>query len=68
MSGSITVPGYPTSNRVPGFYFALDNSRANTASYGRRVLIIAQATTGAALAGTARLRASPPVPVADRGS
>ncbi|PYD63975.1 phage tail sheath subtilisin-like domain-containing protein [Gluconacetobacter entanii] len=57
MSGSITVPGYPTNNRVPGFYFALDNSRANTASYGRRVLIIAQTTTGAALAGTARLSA-----------
>ena len=57
MSGSITVPGYPTNNRVPGFYFALDNSRANTASYGRRVLIIAQTTTGAVLAGTARLSA-----------
>ncbi|GBQ52251.1 phage tail sheath subtilisin-like domain-containing protein [Komagataeibacter sucrofermentans] len=57
MSGSITVPGYPTNNRVPGFYFALDNSRANTASYGRRVLIVAQTTTGAALAGTARLSA-----------
>ncbi|CAM2760789.1 phage tail protein [Komagataeibacter xylinus] len=57
MSGSITVPGYPTNNRVPGFYFALDNSKANTASYGRRVLIVAQTTTGAALAGTARLSA-----------
>ncbi|WP_130732374.1 phage tail sheath subtilisin-like domain-containing protein [Komagataeibacter xylinus] len=57
MSGSITVPGYPTNNRVPGFYFALDNSKANTASYARRVLIVAQTTTGAALAGTARLSA-----------
>jgi len=42
MSGSITVPGYNTANRVPGFYFALDSSKANTASPARRILIVAQ--------------------------
>lgn len=42
MTSSISVPGYSDSNRVPGFYFALDGSKANTASTTRRVLIIGQ--------------------------
>ncbi|MFT8699071.1 phage tail sheath subtilisin-like domain-containing protein [Acetobacter orientalis] len=42
MSGSISVPGYSSSNRVPGFYLALDNTGANTASMARRVLIVGQ--------------------------
>jgi phage tail sheath gpL-like len=42
MSGSITVPGYSSSNRVPGFYLALDNTGANTASAARRVLLVGQ--------------------------
>ncbi|MFT9360741.1 phage tail sheath subtilisin-like domain-containing protein [Acetobacter okinawensis] len=39
---SIMVPGYSTSNRVPGFYLALDNTGANTASAARRILLIGQ--------------------------
>lgn len=42
MSSSISVPGYSSSNRVPGFYFALDGSKANTATVSRRVLLIGQ--------------------------
>jgi phage tail sheath gpL-like len=42
MSGSITVPGYSSSNRVPGFYLALDNTGANTASAARRILLVGQ--------------------------
>ncbi|KAA8387041.1 phage tail protein [Acetobacter tropicalis] len=42
MSSSISVPGYSSSNRVPGFYFALDGSKANTATTTRRVLLIGQ--------------------------
>ncbi|MXV35646.1 phage tail protein [Saccharibacter sp. EH611] len=42
MSSAISIPGYDTSNRVPGFYFALDNSKANTAAGVRRVLLIGQ--------------------------
>ncbi|NHN83666.1 phage tail protein [Acetobacter musti] len=52
MSGSITVPGYSDTNRVPGFYFSLDNSKANTATVARRVLIMGQMLTGGGV-GTA---------------
>lgn len=44
MPSNITVPGFDPSIRVPGVYFALDNSRANTAAGARRVLIIGQKT------------------------
>ena len=47
MSGAVSVPGYPTNNLVPGVFFAVDNSQANTASVARRVLIVAQMITGA---------------------
>ncbi|WP_282803170.1 phage tail sheath subtilisin-like domain-containing protein [Bombella apis] len=43
---TVSIPGYDSTNRVPGFYFALDNSRANTAAASRRVLIIGQRITG----------------------
>lgn len=56
MSSSISVPGYSDSNRVPGFYFALDGSKANTATATRRVLLIGQQlSTGVATAGVATL-------------
>lgn len=56
MSGSITVPGYSDSNRVPGFYLNLDNSAANTASAARRILIVGQMlATGTASAGVATI-------------
>lgn len=55
MSGSITVPNYSDTNRVPGLYFALDNSKANTAATTRRVLIIGQMVAGSAVAGVATL-------------
>ncbi|GAN90965.1 bacteriophage tail sheath protein [Gluconobacter frateurii M-2] len=55
MSGTVTVPGYSDSNRVPGFYFNLDNSKANTASVARRVLIVAQMVTGTGIAGVATI-------------
>ena len=42
MSASIMVPGYSSSNRVPGFYLALDNTGANTASAARRILLVGQ--------------------------
>ena len=42
MSGAVSVPGYPTNNLVPGVFFAVDNSQADTASVARRVLIVAQ--------------------------
>lgn len=47
MSSNITVPGFDPSIRVPGVYFALDNSRANTAAGARRVLIIGQRLSSA---------------------
>lgn len=56
MSGSISVPGYTDSNRVPGFYFALDGSKANTATTTRRVLLIGQQLdAGTATVGVASL-------------
>ena len=55
MSGSITVPNYSDTNRVPGLYFALDNSKANTAAVARRVLIIGQMVAGSGVAGVATL-------------
>ncbi|MEZ7137230.1 phage tail sheath subtilisin-like domain-containing protein [Komagataeibacter sp. SM21] len=69
MSGSITVPNYPDTNRVPGFYFALDNSKANTATQVRRVLIVGQMlATGSATAGTPSLSAGPSDAIAKYGA
>ncbi|CAI3953491.1 Mu-like prophage tail sheath protein gpL (gpL) [Commensalibacter communis] len=42
MADTISVPGYSSDNLVPGFYFALDASKANTATVRRRVLVIGQ--------------------------
>ncbi|MDI2091622.1 phage tail sheath subtilisin-like domain-containing protein [Commensalibacter oyaizuii] len=42
MVDTISIPGYSSDNRVPGFYFALDASKANTAKVRRRVLLIGQ--------------------------
>lgn len=44
MTGTTSIPNYPPENRVPGFYFSLDNSQANTAMLQRRVLLIGQMT------------------------
>ncbi|WP_025822179.1 hypothetical protein [Asaia astilbis] len=56
MSDTITIPGYSADNRVPGVYFALDNSRANTATAARRVLVISgKLATGSATSGVAEL-------------
>ncbi len=55
MSGAVSVPGYPTSNLVPGVYFAIDNSKANTASVRRRVLIVAQMLPGSAVPNVATI-------------
>ncbi|ARW48743.1 phage tail sheath subtilisin-like domain-containing protein [Acetobacter pasteurianus] len=53
---TVTIPGYSDNNRVPGFYFALDNSAANTASAARRVIIVAQMlSTGSATANVAEI-------------
>lgn len=57
MSGSITVPNYSDTNRVPGLYFALDNSKANTASVTRRVLILGQTIAGSGAPNVATLSA-----------
>ncbi|GBQ92093.1 bacteriophage tail sheath protein [Acetobacter nitrogenifigens DSM 23921 = NBRC 105050] len=57
MSGSVSIAGYNATNRVPGFYFALDNSKANTASVQRRVLIVGQMITGTGVANVATLSA-----------
>lgn len=57
MSGTVTVPGYSDSNRVPGFYFNLDNSKANTASVTRRVLIVGQMVSGTGVSGVASISA-----------
>ncbi|GBQ84093.1 bacteriophage tail sheath protein [Gluconacetobacter johannae DSM 13595] len=60
MSGSITVPGYSDSNRLPGVYFALDATKANTASVTRRILIVGQMLAAApAAAGVATISAGP---------
>lgn len=55
MSGTVQVPGYDLSNRVPGAYAVVDASKANTASQLQATLIIGQmlgngtATPGAAV-------------------
>lgn len=51
MSGSTTplvvqVPGYPTSNRVPGAFAVVDATKANTATINQRSLIFGQMLPG----------------------
>jgi phage tail sheath gpL-like len=47
MSNSITVPGFPDNNRVPGVFASIDASKANTGTINQRGLIIGQiASTG----------------------
>ncbi len=58
MSGSIVVPGYPSNNRVPGVFAAVDASQANTGTINQRSLILAQMLTGGtATAGAAQISA-----------
>ncbi|CAI3945520.1 phage tail sheath subtilisin-like domain-containing protein [Commensalibacter papalotli (ex Botero et al. 2024)] len=42
MADTISIRGYSSENRVPGLFFALDASKANTATARRRVLLIGQ--------------------------
>ena len=59
MSASISIPNYNNSNRVPGYYFAVDPSKANTGTVNRRVLIVAQMVAGTATPGQAGISAGP---------
>lgn len=47
---SITVPGYPISNRVPGVFAVVDPSKANTGTINQRALILGQMTAGGSAA------------------
>lgn len=54
MSGTITFPNYPATNRVPGIFADIDPSQANTATVTLRALIVAQKLkSGTASAGQA---------------
>lgn len=54
MSGTITFPNYPASNRVPGVFADLDPSKANTATVNLRALLVCQRLkTGTVPAGQA---------------
>lgn len=57
MSGAISIPNYSDSNRVPGFYFAVDGSKANTGVANTRVLAVGQMLTGSALPSVASISA-----------
>ncbi|MGH6990690.1 MAG: hypothetical protein ACREE3_12405, partial [Stellaceae bacterium] len=58
MSGTINIPGYPASNRVPGVYAVVDASKANTGVANQVTLIIGQMLpSGTATAGTAVISA-----------
>ncbi|OUJ03198.1 phage tail sheath subtilisin-like domain-containing protein [Acetobacter cibinongensis] len=60
MSSAISIPGYSDTNRVPGFYLALDNSVANSATANRRILLVGQMLSGgAATAGVAEISSGP---------
>lgn len=53
MSGTIVVPGFPSTNRVPGVFAAVDASKANTGTINQRTLILAQMlAAGTATAGS----------------
>lgn len=52
MSGSISFPNYPSTNRVPGVYFDISPVNANTAQQNLPALLIGQVLAGsAAVAG-----------------
>lgn len=54
MSGTITFPNYPISNRVPGVFADIDASQANTGTVNLRALLVVQRlATGTAPAGAA---------------
>ena len=56
MSGNISLPYYPSTNRTFGFFADIDGSQANTALFQQRALIIGQMLSGGtAAAGTAYL-------------
>jgi phage tail sheath gpL-like len=56
MSGSITIPGYPASNRVPGVFAVVDASRANSGLPVQRTLLLGQMiAAGNAAAGSPTL-------------
>ena len=44
MSGAISIPNYPAANLVPGYYFSVDTTQANTASVVQRALLVGQMT------------------------
>jgi phage tail sheath gpL-like len=46
MSGSITIPNYPDSNRVPGVWAVVDASKANTGLPNQRALLVGQMLSG----------------------
>jgi phage tail sheath gpL-like len=57
-SNSIVVPGYPSTNRVPGVFASIDPSKSNTGSLNQRTLILGQMTSsGNAIPGVPILSA-----------
>ena len=59
MASSISLPYYPDSNRLPGFFADVDGSRANTALVQQRAVLIAyMQAVGTAVAGTGFLATS----------
>src|SRR5580704_12937089 len=58
ISNSIVVPGYSSTNRVPGVFSVVDASQANTGTLNQRTLIMGQMTaSGTAVSGTAVISA-----------
>ena len=55
MSGTISLPYYPSTNRTFGFFADIDGSKANTTLFQQRTLIIGQMLTGTATPNTAYL-------------
>jgi len=56
LSGTVQVPNYPVSNRVPGAYAVVDATKANTATATQRTLLIGQMlASGTATAGQATI-------------
>jgi len=52
-SNTISIPTYPSNNRVPGVFAVVDASKANTATINQRTLLLGQMlSAGAATAGT----------------
>lgn len=52
MSGTISIPGYPATNRVPGVFAVVDATKANTGLPVQRALLLGQMlAAGTATAG-----------------